>query len=157
MYSGVGSRSGVSYLPIQVTSCRRTITSFRPLALTCGDPEQLEVSLAPNQREPLGSTHGMPQACTPTTALSPATGQLWVQVFKLSDQIGSTWRLLVQEALVCLVWCRLQYPASPLILAARGVEQNLAVSRRGGWFPPRSHSDHPQEAQKLGQEAGECF
>lgn len=62
------SVSKISLLPNQVTSSRRKITSFRPLALTCSDPEQSEVSGGPNHGKPFRSVHAHPTATQPTSS-----------------------------------------------------------------------------------------
>lgn len=90
------SGSKISYLPNQVTTSNEKITSFRALALTCSDPEQSEVNGAHNH-EKKKKKRGPPT--TPSLCPLPLIGQLWVQVFKLSRQIASTWRLLMLERL----------------------------------------------------------
>lgn len=109
------SASKISHLPNQVTSTGKQITSFRPLALTNGDPKQSEVSAAfPNYEENL-QVSWRARDCKlekPLWHLIPQRVGCELGVFKVSCQISSSLETTCAGCSVCLVWCRLQYPAA---------------------------------------------
>lgn len=125
------SASKISHLPNQVTSTGKQITSFRPLALTNGEPKQSEVSAAfPNYEGNL-QVSSWARDCELAKLLwhlIPQRVGCELGVFKVSRQISSSLETTCAGCSACLVWCRLQYPA-----AAADLRGSANVTWRQRW------------------------